>query len=206
MGNERRTRRGLHSHRRAPQAGIAPARGRGHERGFTMVEMAVAATLLVGVIGLTSGVIQSMQTIHKQSEADLAQTAHLWKILQELRDELRDATLENDPATNQPRWRVDVDGSGRQTLHFQKLEGARMVADEVQPQWSTDIAITALPDGRVVRTQDGQSRVLGSGVASIAFEATASGRFRIVCVTEQRDPRTGRVTQRTQDLHVRPTN
>lgn len=174
------------------------------ETGVTLVEMMVSTVLFVGVMVLTYSTVVVVDSVTRQSEAETRQEESFRLALARLRGELRYATTENDPRTNQPRFEIRKDARGRDVLRYHRLAGARLVAGEMQPIWSGPIEISLDDEGRVLRTEGRRRRVLGTGVKDLHFEVTASGRFRVTCVTTVRDPRTGKRRDVTHRLVVKP--
>lgn len=172
--------------------------------GVTLVEMMVSTVLFVGVMVLTYSTVVVVDTVTRQSEAESRQEESFRLALARLRGELRYATTENDPRTNRPRFEIRKDAKGRDVLRYQRLAGAQLVAGEMQPVWSDPIEISLDDRGRVLRTEGDRRRVLGTGVKDLRFEVTASGRFRVTCVTTVRDPRTGKRRDVTHRLVVKP--
>lgn len=175
------------------------------ESGMTIVEMVMATALVFVIVIVTHSSIFTIHTVNEHGEATLEQQSTYRDVLSNIQEELALSTLEKDPVTNSSRYSITPDANGNQILRFQKLAGVEMVGDELQAVWSSDITISLDQQQRVIRTEQGQSRVLGSGIAKIQFATEGSG-FSVQCVTPLRDPRTGDSVDITHKINVTPTN
>ena len=176
------------------------------EHGFTVVEAAISSFLFLAIVAVIYSTTVIVTRYKASNDAEFAAETAYRQVLDMLKEELSDSSLDRDPITNQPRFSVETDGSGRQSLRFQKLVGAETVGGEVSARWSSDILITYDDEGHVYRVQDGTSIVVGSGVSELRFETTSSNKFRVVCVTDWLDPRTGRVEQQEHEILIRPNH
>jgi hypothetical protein len=179
------------------------------QSGFSIVEIAIVSALMLVLCGLVYGAVTFLHSATRYGEAKLKQEADWRAVMQQLRDELRFSTFERDPSTGTPRWSITTSG-GRQVLTFRKMVGARLSGTrELESLWSGPIAVTVNPQGQVVRTENGETRILGSGVKDLQFEGlpAASPRvFKVTITTTVRDPRDQSQRDYVESFSVRPSN
>lgn len=177
--------------------------------GFSIVEVAIASALTVALCALTYGAITFLHSATRYGEAKLKQEADWRSVMHQLREELKFSTFEKEPATSANRWSITTVG-GVQVLTFRKMIGARMTAtNELDSLWSPNISVTTTPGGQVTRTENGQTRVLGSGVKALQFEALPAAEprlFKVTITTTVRDPRSGGTRDYVETFSVRPSN
>lgn len=176
------------------------------QRGTTLVEMAISTSLIVAVLGITYTAADVVNSVNKNDQAKLKQEVGYRDVLYRLRQELRHCSTDKDPRTNLPRWEITTDANGRQKLRVQKIIGARLVAGELEPKWSSDIEFWVEPDGRVARREDGRVRHLGGGFKTMYFQVTDKGAFKLTAVTRWKHPKTGQWKDVTHDIEVKPLN
>ena len=176
-----------------------------NQSGMTIVELGIASVLVLAIIGLTHSSTIAVHSATQYSEKRLAQEASSRTVLETIKRDLRDATVEKDPKTNLYRYSISTNKWLKQQLDFQKLEGADIVGTEVEPVWSSSITLTVNDKNQVVRTQDGNTRILGVGVKDIFFETTLSGKFKVTAVTSRPD-RKGKTMDVHEVMYVKPKN
>lgn len=177
-----------------------------HEKGLTIIEVCVASVLLVFMTSISYGAITFLHAASGYGDAKLRQEASYREVLHRVREELRQATLDNDPRTGQPRWRIGTDAAGRPTLSFQKVAGAAMIGNELQLAWSPPVTFGTSEAGEFWRQEQGGPRqVLARGIVSADF-AVVGLSFRMTMITRVRDRRDGSVKDYTDQINVRPAN
>ena len=185
------------------------SRPRAAQSGFTIVEITIVSALMLVLCGLVYGAVTFLHSATRYGEAKLKQEADWRGVMQQLRDELKFSTFERDPATGTPRWSV-ASVAGRQVLSFRKMVGARLSSTrELESLWSGPITVTVSPEGQVTRVENGETRILGSGVKDLRFEAVppaAPRLFKITITTTVNDPRDRSQRDYVESFSVRPTN
>lgn len=179
---------------------------RDSERGTTLVEIAVSTSLIFAVLGITYTAADVVNTVNRADQAKLRQEVGYREVLERIERELLASTTQRDPRSNLHRYEITSDSSGRQHLRIQKVVGARLVAGEIEPVWSSDIEWFCNDDGQVCRTQDDETRRFGSGFQGLYFEVTDQGEFIVTATNRWRQPKSGRWTEDTHKLKVRPLN
>ena len=176
------------------------------ERGTTLIELAVSSSLIVAVLGITYAAADVVNTVNRTDQAKLRQEVGYREILERVERELLASTTQRDPRSNLHRFEITSDSNGRQHLRIQKVVGARLVGIEIEPIWSSDIEWFCNDAGQVCRTQDGETARFGSGFQGLFFEATDQGAFVVTATNRWRHPKSGRWTEDTHKLKVRPLN
>ena len=175
------------------------------ERGMTLVEVTIASTLIIAILGLTHSSALAVHEANQFGEAKMAREATSRDVLAKVGEELKGATLPRDPRTNQYRYTIDNSGTPPK-LTFQVLAGAQMVGTEIQAIWSSDIVITTSNDGVLTRTQNGRVTVLGRRIKTMTFETTLTGKFKLTAVTEQLNRKTGKLVDVADFVYIQPDN
>lgn len=188
---------------------IAPApehNPRPKERGTTVVELAVSASLIVAVLGITYTAADVVNSVNRTDQAKLRQEVSYRTILEKIERELLASTTKRDPRTNLFRYEITNDAEGNQHLRIQKVVGARLVSGEIEPVWSSDIEWFGNGKGQVCRKQDKDTKSFGSGFQGLFFDVTDQGEFVVTATNRWRHPKSGRWTEETHKLKVRPLN
>lgn len=175
------------------------------EQGFTLVELLIAVVLTFVMAGLGYGAVVFLHSATSYNEAKLKQDAGFRDVLHFLREELQMASLDPDPGTGLPRWRIDTAPSGKKVLVFRRIEGARVVGNDLQTIWSPEIRIGADANGILTRTIGGRQEVLAHGIKNLDFTVEPAA-FLIALTTEVVDRRTGKAKEATETLRIRPAN
>jgi hypothetical protein len=169
--------------------------------GYTIVEAMVVCVLLTAVLALTLGSVTAVHRANRYEDAKLRQEVSHRELLRVLGAELRASSLELDASTNEFRYRF-VDP---RTFAFSKLEDVVVDGDNVRQAWSSEITIRLDQQGRVLRQQDSDTRILATGVRTLSLTAEPH-RFTLTATLSVRDPRSG-LTQLLADVaHVVPLN
>lgn len=177
----------------------------GDERGLTIVELLVSTVLTFVLAGLGYGAVVFLHSSTSFNEAKLHQEATYRDTLHWLREELRMASLDPDPATGLLRYRIeDVPGAGK-ALVYKKIEGARIVGHDLQTVWSPEIRISSDAQGVLRRFVGDQATIVTRGIKHLDF-LVASGAFVVSVTTVIRDPRTGMSTDVVESVRIRPSN
>ncbi|MCA8970238.1 MAG: hypothetical protein KDC95_10655 [Planctomycetes bacterium] len=190
----------------SPKPHHAPVQARAHERGTTVIELAVSASLIVAVLGITFTAADVVNSVNRTDQAKLRQEVGYREILERIERELLASTTKRDPRTNLHRYEISSDAAGRQHLRIQQVAGAKMSNGEVEPIWSSDIEWYADEAGHVCRTQDGETTRFGTGFVGLFFEVTDQGEFVVTTTNRWRNPRSGSWTEDTHKVKVRPLN
>lgn len=176
------------------------------ERGMGLVEMAISVSLTVAILGVTYTAADVVHSVNRWDQAKLKQDVAFRDALRLLRKELKMASVERDPKTNQSRYRIYTNAKGQMVLRIQTVSGAKIVSGELEPDWSSDISFHVDAKGRLVRTQDGEARIMGSGFKGMYFEVTDKGFFRITAEMEILHPKTHKPMLITKVFDVKPLN
>lgn len=146
-------------------------------RGFTILELAISATLIVVVFELVAGttlmVSRSGKLGHRQATA-IGLNQHA---LQKISNEVRTSSTGVDPVTGQPYLTVGG-AEGSRTLTFRRVVSYGSNGAELKPVWSTPIEYR-LQNGVLVRRQDGQDIALMQNVVWLEFGVDAVGRVQL---------------------------
>ena len=151
------------------------AAGLRRERGMTIIETAVAATIGVMALGagaaLSNSSLRDSNTMFVRSSLSIRSAEATEKIVRDLQiatltgeDVNRNAALDSTEDVNR-NGRLDADwnladGGIASTITFNQLRDGWL--------WSSPVTYS-LSGGRVIRTQDGVERVLCTGVQSMQF-------------------------------------
>lgn len=180
--------------------------GPNSERGTTIVELAVSSSLIVAVLGITYTAADVVNSVNRTDQAKLKQEVGYRTVLDKIERELLASTTKRDPRTNLFRYEITNDAAGNQHLRIQKVVGARLVAGEIEPVWSSDIEWYAGVKGEVCRKQDGKVDRFGSGFQGLFFEVTDQGEFVVTATNRWRNPKSSKWSEETHKLKVRPLN
>ncbi|GEM_PF-6228307 len=176
------------------------------ERGLGLVEMAVSVSLTVAILGITYTAADVVHSVNRWDQAKLKQDVAFRDALRSLRKELKMASVERDPITNQNRYRIFTNGKGQMVLSIQTVSGAQIASGELEPVWSSDITFNVDAKGHLIRTQDGVARILGSGFRNMYFEVTDKGMFKVTAELEIKHPKTNKMMLVTKVFEVKPLN
>ncbi len=176
------------------------------ERGLGLVEMAISVSLTVAILGITYTAADVVHSVNRWDQAKLKQDVAFRDALRSLRKELKMASVERDPKTNQSHYRIFTNGKGQMVLSIQTVSGAKIVSGELEPVWSSDISFHVDDKGHLIRAQDGIARIMGSGFKSMYFEVTDKGLFRVTSELEIKHPKTHKLMLVSKVFDVKPLN
>ncbi len=152
--------------------------------GFTLTEVTVAGGLFLAVLLASYQTIITVADANQRTSAKIAEETRYRDFLEKIATELRRAGTDTDPMTGDRRYRTWVDTTtGRSAFSISVLESATASTGEIRPLWSPPITYTTDARGRVVRSQNGASRVVADHVAKLSLEVSPHGRFLLTCVT-----------------------
>lgn len=164
---------------------------RGARRGLTLIEVAIAASILSFMLVSLSVTYLPVEraTRHSSTALDMDQTAR--RVLDPMRRELRTSGSKRD-GTRQVRVSDDAgptpDGTAGDVIAFRQRIGPEDT-DGTADGWSTPITYRAMSDGafadgtprlRLVREQGGEAVGIGRGLTAVRFTRVAGGETVIV--------------------------
>lgn len=160
---------------------------RRREAGMTLLEATVTVTLaILACAGLIEALNVNLRHARAMDERQQTQLT-LGRVTSTITEELLASNVLGRDGTGAPY--VVVTGpeeAPNAVLEFRKID--RFVIDggagSVTPQYSTPIRYFVDASGQFVRTQSGDTRVLGRGFQSCAFELDPDGSIRIDLVSD----------------------
>lgn len=236
-------------------------------RGHTLLEVLIAASLVGGVVLFASGTVGSLTDVGHQGQTKLEAASANQRALLAVANDLQSASSDTDPETGLPRYSLvtggtvlglrsktvtptgvdggiekigsdisevtldsnldtaeerfdakilgtgldharDYEAAQNTNLTFRKVVGYTIDAGtgEVGPIWSEPISYSVNGRRQLIRTEEGQTRVMGRNVSLFDVRVDDLGNFIITLVTEQHDSRKGGVEQVANRIEVHPKN
>lgn len=167
------------------------------QAGVSIPEAAMAAALVLAVLGMLATGAGSLARGSQTNDAELKRASSQRNALAVLQHELEASSIRNG------RFQI---ASDRHSIRFTRLVGADLAGSEVSGTWSTDIEIGLRPPGNLVRIQDGQTALLATGLSDLAISQPAGSDCFEVTVSSRGAPRGGVATTVTRTVRIFPKN
>jgi hypothetical protein len=166
--------------------GCGPGNGRRESCGFTLLEVSIAAGLVILLFGtvamvypsLTEATVETQMFLSAQMENDRARLA--------LTEDLQSTNSTENDAAGVPYFKIENHGTGTaNSIVFRRAEGfdVDLAADLVTTRYGTPITYSVDGSGNLIRSQGGQDRVVARQVQGILFSSTLEGTVTVQITT-----------------------